>query len=45
MVTMMLLMLSPWLRSTTGSAARHQPDGRDRSRGHRPVPATWPERA
>src|SRR5262249_56465054 len=45
MVTMMLLMLTPCLRSTTGSAARHRPDGRDSSRRHRPVPVDWPDPA
>src|SRR5262249_1165279 len=44
MVTMMLLMLmlTPDLRSTTGSAARHRPDGRDSSRSHRPSRSTGP---
>src|SRR5262245_53380175 len=42
MVTMMLLMLTPCLRSTTGSAARHRPDGPDSSRSHRPSRSTGP---
>src|SRR5262245_19072555 len=45
MVTILLLMLTPCLRSTTGSPARHRPDGRDVSRSHRPVSVDWPERA